>query len=88
MKHVTTRGRLVYATCSLESEENERVIQQALQENPSFQLRDCRLELEPLIKERALAWKDVDSLLKGPFLRTIPGLHPCDGFFAAVLERN
>ena len=23
----------------------------------------------------------------GDFLRTIPGLHPCDGFFAAVLER-
>jgi 16S rRNA C967 or C1407 C5-methylase (RsmB/RsmF family) len=24
----------------------------------------------------------------GPYLRTIPGVHPCDGFFAAILERK
>jgi 16S rRNA C967 or C1407 C5-methylase (RsmB/RsmF family) len=27
------------------------------------------------------------SLIHGEFLRTIPGIHDCDGFFAAVLER-
>jgi 16S rRNA (cytosine967-C5)-methyltransferase len=25
---------------------------------------------------------------EGDYLRTIPGVHPCDGFFAAVLERT
>jgi 16S rRNA C967 or C1407 C5-methylase (RsmB/RsmF family) len=23
----------------------------------------------------------------GDFLQTLPGVHPCDGFFAAVVER-
>ena len=27
------------------------------------------------------------SLVEGPYLRTIPGVHPCDGFFAALIER-
>jgi 16S rRNA C967 or C1407 C5-methylase (RsmB/RsmF family) len=35
-----------------------------------------------------LCWDDVDSLLAGPYLRTIPGEHPCDGFFAAIIERT
>jgi hypothetical protein len=30
----------------------------------------------------------VDSLVKGPYLRTLPGGHPCDGFFAAILEKS
>ena len=29
----------------------------------------------------------LDSLIDGNFLRTIPGVHPCDGFFAAVLKK-
>ena len=35
-----------------------------------------------------LVWDDMDSLLSGKFLRTIPGVHPCDGFFAAVMESS
>ena len=31
---------------------------------------------------------DPDSLIRGPYLRTIPGVHPCDGFFAALLQRE
>jgi 16S rRNA (cytosine967-C5)-methyltransferase len=27
------------------------------------------------------------QLNRGPYLRTIPGIHPCDGFFAAIMER-
>jgi len=30
----------------------------------------------------------LESLTSGPYLRTIPGVHPCDGFFAAILQRN
>jgi 16S rRNA C967 or C1407 C5-methylase (RsmB/RsmF family) len=25
------------------------------------------------------------SALSGPYLRTVPGVHTCDGFFAALL---
>lgn len=81
-------GRLVYSTCSLEHEENEAVVETALAEVRGFKLVDCREELEQLQHSRELAWKDLSSLLNGPYLRTLPGIHPCDGFFAAIIERS
>jgi 16S rRNA (cytosine967-C5)-methyltransferase len=81
-------GRLIYSTCSLEREENEVVVETALEASEGFALIDCRGELERLQQTNELCWKDLDSLLTGPYLRTIPGLHPCDGFFAAIVERK
>ncbi len=80
-------GRLVYSTCSLEREENEEVVQQVLAGAPAFQVVSCRGELENLQRAGELAWKDLDLLLDGPYLRTLPGLHPCDGFFACIIQR-
>jgi 16S rRNA (cytosine967-C5)-methyltransferase len=88
MQHVAPGGKLVYSTCSLEREENEEVVEGTLSGEPAFRVLDCRLELERLRAEGDLAWNDMDSLVSGRFLRTIPGVHPCDGFFVAILEKN
>lgn len=81
-------GRLVYSTCSLEREENEVVIQAALDGTTEFKVVDFKKELEQLRHSGEMCWKDIESLLAGPYLRTIPGVHPCDGFFAALIERK
>ena len=84
-------GRLVYSTCSLEPEENERVVQRVMS---GAGLR--RLPVGPLIAgladagilQREVGVGLVGSAVTGGALRTLPGTHSCDGFFAAVLERN
>ena len=87
MKLVAGGGRLVYSTCSLEPEENEQVIKKAIANNGAFAVIDCRDEIEKLKASGELVWVDTESLLSSPFLRTIPGVHPCDGFFAAIVQR-
>jgi 16S rRNA (cytosine967-C5)-methyltransferase len=68
------------------------VVEAALEGQPDFKLVDMKVELEQLRKSGELASeRDRDalpSLLAGPYLRTIPGMHPCDGFFAAMIERT
>jgi 16S rRNA (cytosine967-C5)-methyltransferase len=86
LKHLKPGGRLVYSTCSLEREENEFVVEQVLVENSALRLIDCRAELDRLKAQGSLIWQDLPSLTRGPYLRTLPGVHPCDGFFAAILS--
>jgi 16S rRNA (cytosine967-C5)-methyltransferase len=88
MQHAGAGARLVYSTCSLEREEDEAVVEKALGAEPSFHALDGRIELERLRAEGELAWKELDTLVSGPFVRTIPGLHACDGFFVAILQKS
>ena len=81
-------GRLVYSTCSLEKEENEDVVEEILAQDNSIHLLDCRSELDLLKNAGDLVWPVPASLTRGPYLRTIPGIQPCDGFFAAILEKD
>jgi 16S rRNA (cytosine967-C5)-methyltransferase len=78
---VALGGRLVYATCSLEPEENEEVVETVMEG-----VRGYRVLSAP---ELTTDYPTVSSLLdvRG-FLHTRPDLHAMDGFFAAVIARN
>src|SRR5512146_1073598 len=88
LRHAAPGGRAVYSTCSLEKEENTVVVEKVLSSNPEFRLVPCREELVRLREAGEVVWEDVDSMIRGAFLRTLPGVHHCDGFFAAILERG
>jgi 16S rRNA (cytosine967-C5)-methyltransferase len=73
-------GRLIYATCSLEPEENEMVVESVLSSAAGFrrlgraELIESLPKLAPLIDENG-------------YFRTRPDLHGMDGFFAAAITR-
>ena len=67
-------GRLVYATCSVEDEENEGVLQPFLAAHPELQAE----ELPPWARRFAL----------GRFLKMSPARDRGDAFFAARLRRG
>jgi 16S rRNA (cytosine967-C5)-methyltransferase len=75
---VAVGGRLLYATCSVVEEENERVVTRFLEERDDF----VRVPVKEIWgKARAEAAGD------GLTLRLYPHSHDTDGFFAAVLRR-
>ncbi len=87
MERVAPGGRLVYSTCSLEPEECEEVVTTVLAAAVD---RWRRVPVGSLLSrlgpEQGLAQAPTGVERKGD-LRTIPGVNPGDGFYAAVLER-
>ncbi|MDE3103669.1 MAG: methyltransferase domain-containing protein [Acidobacteriota bacterium] len=74
-------GRLVYATCSLEPEECEQVVEASgLAKVPVQGLLDELRDAGVLLREMRTAVRE-------GALRTLPGVDGCDGFYAAVLEQ-
>jgi 16S rRNA (cytosine967-C5)-methyltransferase len=85
---VAPGGFLVYSTCSLQPEEGEEVVEAFVRQHSAFRLKPVRTRLDELVEASMVHANAVDSLVQGPFLRTIPGVHQCDGFFAAIIERR
>jgi len=88
MSQTATGGRLIYSTCSLEREEDEAVIEDVLHDNLDFRLLDASAELQLLRASGEVIVREVDSVVRESFVRTIPGMQQCDGFFVALLERS
>jgi 16S rRNA (cytosine967-C5)-methyltransferase len=76
-------GRAVYSSCSLEPEENAGVIEEVLGSREDVKLIDADTVLQT-VDELTVP---PQTLVSGPYLRTVPGIQPCDGFFAAILEK-
>ena len=86
MRALKPGGRLVYASCSLEPEENESVIQDCLSGRPEYAEVDLFERVAALVTDGTLLAGD--GLLQNGRLRTLPGVHACDGFFAAMITRR
>ncbi len=75
---LTPHGLMVYATCSMEPEENEEVIRLFTKINPAFTIINTAqalpASLAPLIN-------------KNGFLSTRPGSNAHDGFFGTIIKR-
>jgi 16S rRNA (cytosine967-C5)-methyltransferase len=91
VRGVRPGGRVVYSTCSLEPEENERVIAACLAGDSkirtvplsnSIDSLQKRSIVTPIVAERLHA-----LLTDEGALRLLPGTFDTDGFFIALLER-
>jgi 16S rRNA (cytosine967-C5)-methyltransferase len=72
---VAPGGLLVYATCSLETEENETQVEAFLNRHPHFSIERGPVEDPSMLREDGM-------------LRVLPQRHGHDGAFAARLRRH
>jgi 16S rRNA (cytosine967-C5)-methyltransferase len=86
LSNLAPHGRLIYSTCSLEPEENEFVVKEALGGmQDEFHLVAPRSALQRVVRDGIA----IESLIGADgFFRTWPSTHGTDGFFAAAIERT
>ncbi len=76
-KHVKSRGKLLYATCSTLFEENEHVINSFLENNPGWHLSE----------EMAVQIPRMSPLIKSAY-RIFPSDRGAEAYFLALLEKE
>jgi 16S rRNA (cytosine967-C5)-methyltransferase len=72
-------GRILYTTCTISEEENEKVIESFLKEHSEIDLLSLAGD--------APDWAR-DLVDRGGFFRTYPHLHSMDGFFGALMTKR
>jgi 16S rRNA (cytosine967-C5)-methyltransferase len=91
LRAVRPGGRVVYSTCSLESEENEQVVAAILAETPNARRLSLESSIQALLGQGILTSSGADrlkaSLTPDGALRLLPGALTTDGFFVCLLER-
>jgi 16S rRNA (cytosine967-C5)-methyltransferase len=88
LKRLAPGGRLVYSTCSLEPEECKQVIEAVTNKTGLRRVSVSNLLAELGEQGILLNGVELDSAVREGALRTLPGVHGCDGFYAVVLERD
>lgn len=84
VKHALTfprLKRLAYSTCSVNPEENELVIKEALEGNDDFEVAEC-------LPDWSHRGQEQFHCEANKFVRASPKTDLCTGFFVAVLERK
>ncbi len=74
-KYVKSGGKLVYSTCSINPNENRKICDAFLKENPDFSSIRALPDIERTVEE-------------GDYLTLFPHKNNCDGFFVAVFVRK
>jgi 16S rRNA (cytosine967-C5)-methyltransferase len=77
-------GRMIYVTCSLIAEENERQVEAFLAANADFKA----MPVEQVWAETVGALGGPECPVTGSHLKLLPDRHGTDGFFIAVLRRD
>jgi 16S rRNA (cytosine967-C5)-methyltransferase len=84
-------GRIVYSTCSLEQEENEKVVEAVLAETPGMRLVSLGVRIAQMREKGILTSDGAEKLFKSTsadgFLQLLPGDYGTDGFFIALMEK-
>lgn len=77
-RYVKPGGTLVYSTCTINRMENEENRKWFLEQFP-FEPEDMSGRLGEMFQEESL---------EDGYIQFLPGIHPCDGFFIAVMRRK